>query len=149
MRIIEGSANAKGVHIDLSKAPDGAAGELIWKASGIVNRGVDVTLGNLKARIAATGNASLQLSTVSGTYSVYGSGVHVFSSNLGSTTIDGGSPRTISTTPVYLNSGNTFPTAGGTDTWNIMDTSNFIAWRISCILGSGYNANLITIERLL
>ena len=149
LRIFEGSANAKGVHIDLSKAPDGAAGELIWKASGIVNRGVDVTLGNLKARIAATGNASLQLSTVSGTYSVYGSGVHVFSSNLGSTTIDGGSPRTISTTSVYLNSGNTFATAGGTDTWNIMDTSNFIAWRISCILGSGYNANIITIERLM
>ena len=149
LRIFEGSANAKGVHIDLSKAPDGAAGELIWKASGIVNRGVDVILGNLKDRIAATGNASLQLSTVTGTYIVYGSGVHVFTSNLGSTTIDGGSPRTISTTPVYLNSGNTFATAGGTDTWNIMDTSNFIAWRISCIIGSGYNANLITIERLL
>ena len=146
-RIFDG--NTKGVYIDLSKAPTGVGGELLTKASGIVNRGVDVTLGNLKARIAATGNASLQLSTVSGTYSVYGSGVHVFTSNLGSTTIDGGSPRTISTTPVYLNSGNTFPTAGGTDTWNIMDTSNFIAWRISCILGSGYNANLITIERLL
>ena len=148
LRIFEGSANAKGVHIDLSKAPNNAAGELIWKASGLVNRGVDVTLGNLKARIAATGNISLQLSTISGTYSVYGSGVHVFSSNLGSTTIDGGSPRTISTTPAYLNSGNTFATAGGTDTWNIMDTSNSIAWRITMVLGAGVNNNVITIERL-
>ena len=145
-RIFDG--NTKGVYIDLSKAPTGVGGELLTKASGIVNRGVDVTLGNLKARIAATGNASLQLSTVSGTYSVYGSGVHVFTSNLGSTTIDGGSPRTISTTPVYLNSGNTFPTAGGTDTWNIMDTSNSIAWRITMILGAGVNNNIITIERL-
>jgi hypothetical protein len=148
LRFFEGSANAKGVHIDLSKAPNNASGELIWKASGIVNRGVDVTLGNLKARIAATGNASLQLSTVSGTYSVYGSGVHVFTSNLGSATIDGAAPKTISTTPVYLLAGNTFPTAGGTDTWNIMDTSNSIAWRVTMILGAGVNNNLITIERL-
>lgn len=82
---------------------------MIWKASGLVNRGVDVTLGNLKARIAATGNASLQLSTVSGTYSVYGSGVHVFTSNLGSATIDGAAPKTISTTPVYLLARTLFP----------------------------------------
>ena len=121
---------------------------MITKASGFVNAGDYVTLGNLKARIPTSGNRSLQLATVSGTYSVYGSGVHVFASNLGSTTIDGGLARTISTTPAYLNSGNTFATAGGTDAWNIMDTSNFIAWRISCIIGGGYNANLITIERL-
>ncbi|MEN9370729.1 MAG: hypothetical protein RI952_1594 [Bacteroidota bacterium] len=145
-RIFDG--NTKGVYIDLSKAPTGVGGELLTKASGIVNRGVDVTLGNLKARVAASGNASLQLSTVSGTYSIYGSGVHVFTSNLGSATIDGASPRTISTTPAYLVSGNTFPTAGGTDTWNIMDTSNSIAWRITMILGAGVNNNLITIERL-
>ena len=145
-RIFDG--NTKGVYIDLSKAPTGVGGELLTKASGLVNRGVDVTLGNLKARVAASGNASLQLSTVSGTYSIYGSGVHVFTSNLGSATIDGASPRTISTTPAYLVSGNTFPTAGGTDTWNIMDTSNSIAWRITMILGAGVNNSLITIERL-
>ena len=145
-RIFDG--NTKGVYIDLSKAPTGVGGELLTKASGFVNAGDYITLGNIKARIPTSGNRSLQLATVSGTYSLYGSGVHVFSSNLGSTTIDGGSPRTISTTPAYLNSGNTFATAGGTDTWNIMDTSNFIAWRISCIIGGGYNANLITIERL-
>jgi hypothetical protein len=145
-RIFDG--NTKGVYIDLSKAPTGVGGELLTKASGFVNRGVDVTLGNLKARVAASGNASLQLSTVSGTYSIYGSGVHVFTSNLGSATIDGASPRTISTTPAYLVAGNTFPTAGGTDTWNIMDTSNSIAWRITMILGAGVNNNHITIERL-
>ena len=38
--------------------------------------------------------------------------------------------------------------AGGVDTWNIMDTTNLIAWRVSCIIGGSYNNNLITIERL-
>jgi hypothetical protein len=126
------------------------SGNVVVKAAGFVNAGDYVTLGNLKATIpSGLVNKSLQLATVSGTYSVYGSGVHVFSSNLGSTTINSGSPKTISTTPAYLNSGNTFGTFGGTDTWNIMDTSNFIMWRITAIIGSGYNANFISIERLL
>ena len=125
------------------------SGNVVVKAAGFVNAGDYVTLGNLKARIPTSGNRSLQLATGSGTYSIYGSGVHVFASNLGSTTIDGSSPRAISTTPAYLNSGNTFGTAGGTDTWNIMDTSNLIGWRITAIISSGYNANFISIERLL
>jgi hypothetical protein len=147
-RIFEGSADAKGVYIDLSKAPAGVGGELLTKASGLVNRGVDVTLGNLKARIAATGNVALQLSTVSGTYSVYGSSVYSQAGAVG-TTIDGSAPKAISTTPAYLNSGYNFGTAGATDTWNIMDTSNSIAWRITMILGAGVNNNLISIERIL
>ncbi len=145
-RIFDG--NTKGVYIDLSKAPTGVGGELLTKASGLVNKGVDVTLGNLKARIAATGNVSLQLSTISGTYSVYGSSVYSQGGVIG-TTIDGASPRAISTTPAYLNASYSFGTAGATDTWIIMDTSNSIAWRITMILGAGTNNNLITIERLL
>jgi hypothetical protein len=144
-RIFDG--NTKGVYIDLSKAPAGVGGELLTKASGFVNAGDYVTLGNIRARIPTTGNRSLQVATVTSgtTYSVYGSAVHVFNSNVGSTTIV---PLTVSTTPVYLNPGNTFNSAGGTDTWNIMDTSNLIGWRISCIIGASYNSNLITIERL-
>ena len=89
------------------------------------------------------------MATVTGTYSVYGSAMSVFSSNtMGSTTIDVAGAKTISTTPSYLNSGNTFAGAGGVDTWNIMDTSNSIAWRISCIIGGSYNNNMISIERL-
>jgi hypothetical protein len=145
-RIFDG--NTKGVYIDLSKAPTGVGGELLTKASGFVNAGDYVTLGNIRARIPTSGNRSLQVATVTSgtTYSVYGSAVHVFNSNVGSTTI--GPSLSISTTPVYLNSGNTFGSAGGTDTWNIMDTSNLIGWRISCIIGASYNSNLITIERL-
>jgi hypothetical protein len=126
------------------------SGNVVVKAAGFVNAGDYVTLGNLKATIpSGLGNKSLQLASVSGTFSVYGSGIHVFSSNLGSTTITSGSPKSISTTPAYLNSGNTFGTYGGTDTWNIMDTSNFIAWRITAIIGQGYLNNFISIERLL
>ena len=106
-----------------------------------------VTCGNLKARMSTSGNANLQISTVSGTYSVYGSGVYSQNGIAGST-IDAGAPKSVTTTPISLNSGYNFITGGATDTWIIMDTSNQIAWRISLIVGSGYNNNFISIERL-
>jgi hypothetical protein len=125
------------------------SGNVATKVAAIVGRGTDVTLGNLKIRFAASGNMSLQASTVSGTYTVYGSQVLVGSSTLGSSRIDGGSPLTINTTPTYLNSGNNFLGAGDTTTWNIMDTSAGMSWRISMIVGLGYTNNFISIERLL
>jgi acetyltransferase-like isoleucine patch superfamily enzyme len=123
-------------------------GNVVSKAAAFVGRGVDVTLGNLKVRFAASGNMSMQLSTVSGTYSIYGSGMYVSGGN-GYAYIDGGSPLSVSTTPVYLKNTINFLGAGNTDTWLIMDTSNSISWRISGIVGSGYTNNFISIERLL
>jgi hypothetical protein len=118
------------------------------KVAAFVNRGADISLGNLKVRVSASGNASLQVSTVSGTYSVYGSDVYV-AGGTGSTTISDVGKLTITTTPTYLNSGLHFVVGGYTDTWTIMDVTNAIGWRISVIFGAGYFNNLITIERLL
>jgi hypothetical protein len=125
----------------------GTSTSLVTKASGIVNAGVDVTLGNLKARIPTSGNRSLQLSTVSGTYSVSGSDVYQAGGAAG-WTINGASPLSITTTPTYLAAGENFTAAGYTSTWNIMDVSAGLAWRITFICGVGYNNNMISIERL-
>ncbi len=118
-------------------------GNVATKAAGFVGRGEDITLGNLKVRFAATGNMSLQVSTVSGTYSVYGSHV-LFSSSIGGNTAN----ISIGTTPAYLNSGNNFLGAGDTGVWTIMDTTAKMCWRISMIIGAGYNNNFISIEQL-
>ena len=126
----------------------GATGPGMTYASGFVNAGVDVTLGNLKARMPTSGNRSLQLSTVTGTYSVYGSGVYSYN-GIGGATINSGSPRSITTTPTYIQAGYTFAVSGSTDTWLLMDTSNAITWRISLIVGDDYINNFISIERLI
>jgi hypothetical protein len=97
--------------------------------------------------MASSGNASLQVSTVSGTYSVYGSSISNYGT-VGGVSITDNAPLTITTTPGYLNAGYNFLLGGYTDTWNIMDTSKSIAWRITLIIGSGYNNNMISIERL-
>jgi hypothetical protein len=127
---------------------NGATGPGMTYASGFVNAGVDVTLGNLKARMSTSGNRSLQLSTVTGTYSVYGSGVYSYN-GIGGATINSGSPRSITTTPTYIQAGYTFAVSGSTDTWLLMDTSNAITWRISLIVGDDYINNFISIERLI
>jgi hypothetical protein len=147
VRIFEGGGNSRGVFVDLTKAPNGVGGELMWKASGFVNAGVDVTLGNLKARIPTSGNRSLQISTIAGTYSVYGSSVYSYN-GIGGVTVPSGTPINVTTTPTYLASGYTFIVAGSTDVWNIMDTSAGIAWRITMIIGADFNNNMISIERL-
>ena len=123
-------------------------GNVATKAAAFVGRGVDVTLGNLKARISATGNFSVQLSTVSGSYSVYGSHVLV-TGGVYYNAIDATAPRSISTTPAYINSGNDFLGAGNTSVWLLMDTTAQMSWRITMIVGAGYNNNFISIERLL
>jgi len=124
------------------------ANNLVTKASAFVDAGNDVILGNIKVRMSTSGNRSLQISTVSGSYSLYGSGVYSYN-GVGGATIDGTSPRSVTTTPTYINPGYTFATAGATDTWTLRDTDNTIAWRITLIVGSGYSANFISIERLI
>jgi hypothetical protein len=123
---------------------------VVTKAAGFVDAGDWVTLGNLKVRVAPTGYRSLQIATVAGTYTVTGS--DLFSANgSGGSTIFENNKLTITTNPAYLNAGLHFVWGGYTDTWLIMDTSNQLAWRISCIIGNNYGAfaNFISIERLL
>ena len=148
LRIFEDGGNNRGVYIDLSKAPNTVGGELLTKASGLVNAGVDVTLGNLKARIPTSGNRSLQISTVTGTYSVYGSGIYNQTGSIAGITIQSGSPLSVTTTPVYLNASAGFSYYGSIDTWVIMDTGQSISWRITMIMGANFNNNMISIERL-
>ncbi len=126
------------------------SGSVVTKAAGFVDAGDWVTLGNLKVRVAPTGYRSLQIATVAGTYTVTGS--DLFSANgSGGSTIFENNKLTITTNPAYLNAGLHFVWGGYTDTWLIMDTSNQLAWRISCIIGNNYGAfaNFISIERLL
>jgi hypothetical protein len=121
------------------------SGNVVTKAAGFVGRGTDITLGNLKVRFAASGNMSLQVSTVSGTYSIYGSGVYVSGGVAG---LSAGN-LAVNTSPVYLKSTLNFLGAGDTDTWLIMDNSASMSWRISMIIGPAYVNNFISIERLL
>jgi hypothetical protein len=147
IRFFEAGGTTRGAYIDLTQAAAGVGTLLNNRASGIVNAGVDVTLGNLKARIPTSGNRSLQLSTVSGTYSISGSNVYQ-AGGVAGVTINGGAPLSITTTPTYLSAGENYTAAGYMSIWNIMDPSAGLAWRITMIIGVSFDNNMICIERL-
>ena len=121
------------------------SGNIVTKAAGFVGRGVDVTLGNLKARFAASGNMSLQVSSVSGSYTIRGSDQYITNGSA-STTI----AISITTTPTYIwPDGINFVGAGNSETCLIYDTSAGMTWRIIGLVGPGYLNNFISIERIL
>jgi hypothetical protein len=108
--------------------------------SEIVNSGTYLTLGNLKVRVPTTGNRSIQLASVAGSFFVSG------------TCLSDGSKVAnlrIDTTPVYLNSAHDFIYTGDAYVWNIASFTERISWRITVITGAGINDNMISIERLL
>jgi hypothetical protein len=145
LRIFEGGGNARGVYIDLSKAPAGVAGELIWKTSGFVNAGTFVTLDNLKCTVTTSGNRGLSLAAVSTSfvanidsrYSVVGGAGGGQANNITYTT-------TASTSLFAYH----FPTEGDGSVYNILDKTNSRFYRVTLMIGSGYNNNFISIERL-
>jgi hypothetical protein len=148
LRIFEGGGTFRGAYLNVANLASGVGSEFLTKAASFVNAGTDVTLGNLRARIPTTANYSIQVATVSGTYSVYGSCVGSQSGNPIADRIEAGSAVTVTTTPTYLASSRSFLGAGDSVSWLIMDTSNTISWRINCIIGAGFNNNMISIERL-
>jgi hypothetical protein len=121
------------------------SGNIVTKAAGFVGRGVDVTLGNLKARFAASGNMSLQVSSVSGSYSTRGSDQYITNGSASTTIV-----LSITTTPTYIWSGGiNFAGAGNSETCLMYDTSAGMTWRIIGLVGPGYADNFISIERIL
>jgi hypothetical protein len=146
-RIFEGSVNAKGVHIDLSKAPTGASGEIMWKASGMVNAGVSVTLDDIQARFTTSGGRSLEIRTTGASFTAMASAHTTY--NNGSYTYYSDKSFTMSTTFGYPgNQSWGFTGDGDLAVYWVRDTTNLRFWRFTLMVGPGYNNNLILIERL-
>ena len=142
LRFFDG--NAKGVFIDLDKAPTGVSGEISYKASGIVNAGTFVQLDNLKATVTTSGNRSLGIASVSGSFAAYVNGSYTVYSGGSSGT---GNYLTVSTTLNYAINWN-FTGAGDLATYIINDVTNGRVYRVIMMIGPGYNYNFISIERL-
>lgn len=92
-----------------------ATGNVVKKVAGFVNAGDYIILDNLKVRVAPSGNRSLQVATVSGTYTVFGSDL-LSAYGAAGTTIFENNKLTITTNPAYLNAGLSFAWGGYTDT---------------------------------
>ncbi len=145
LRFLESGGNARGVNIDLSKAPSGASGELIWKRSDFVDAGTFVTLDNLRATVTTAGNRGLSLSTVSGSIAGYISGSYTLMVGGIAGTAGSASISTSASASIF---GWGFTAQGDTATYILRDDTNARVYRIIMIIGGSYLANFISIERL-
>jgi hypothetical protein len=145
LRILESGANSRGVNIDLSKAPTGASGELIWKASGMVAAGTFVTLDNLKCTVTTSGNRGLSIGAVSTTFEADVSGYYTRPDAIGGVT---GNNQTYTTTASASLFNWNFPTHGDMVQANLRDKTNNRFYRITMMIGASYISNFISIERL-
>ena len=145
VRIFEQGGNARGVYIDLSKAPTGVGAELMWKQSNYVNAGTFVTLDNLKATLTGSGNRGLSLATVSGSFTANVSGNY---STTSSTVAGAAGVQTITTTASTSVFSWNFLGQADTSTYIISDTTNSRVYRVILMIGGSFLNNFISIERL-
>lgn len=145
LRFFDG--NTKGVYIDLSKAPTGVSAELMLKASGMVNAGVAVTLGDIEARFTTTGGRSLEIRTTGPSFSAMASAYTTY--NDGYFTYYSAKSFTMSSTFGYPGGQSWgFAKDGDLAVYYLRDTTNLRFWRFTLMVGPGYNNNFISIERL-
>lgn len=145
LRLWEGGASSKGVNIDLSKAPDGVGGELVWKKSGLVNAGTYLSLDNLKVSVTTENQRGLSIGAVSTNFTANISGYYAMNGGVAGTAINN---VTYTTTPSASFGTWHFPTEGDGSYYNIFDKTNNRFYRVNLLIGSGYNNNVISIERL-
>jgi hypothetical protein len=145
IRFYETGGTSRGAYIDLTQAAAGVGTLLNNRVSGIVNAGTFVTMDNLKATVTTGGNRGLSLATVSGTNGYLVGATNALSGG------PGGSSGSVSLTTTASTSvfGWNFLGAGDIATYILTDTTNSRAYRITLQIGSGYNNNLICIERLI
>ncbi len=145
LRFLESGGSARGVHIDLGKAPNGASGELVWKTSGFVDAGTFVSLDNIKCTVTTSGNRGLSLGAVSTSYTANISGQYTVSGGTGGGTANNGTYTTTASTSLYNWH---FPTEGDGSQYQIVDKTNNRVYRVSLMIGASYLNNFISIERL-
>ena len=146
LRLFEGSASAKGVSINLNNAPAGVGGEIAWKVSGLVNAGTFLSMDNLKVTVTSSGNRGISVAAVSTTFTANVSGTYGYTG--------GGSGMSaynvsVTTTPSNSYFGWSFGTEGDCAVYNILDKTNSRFYRVTMMIGNGYNNNFLSIERLL
>ena len=122
------------------------SGNVAVKAAGYVNAGSFVTLDNIKATVSTSGNRGLCIATVSGSIVTYMAGVYGMTGGS-----SGGASNTTITFNTSLSSsifGWSFGSVGDTPVYYMNDTTNNRFYRITLMIGYGYNNNFICIERL-
>jgi hypothetical protein len=122
-------------------------GNVLAKASGIVNANVPVTLGDIQVQLPNSGSIALQIKTTGTSFSGYYVSHALF--NTSGNVVNANNTTTVTSTLAYLNPSWSTPNAGDVSVYYFMDTTNKRFFRFTYMVGYSYNNNFISIERLL
>lgn len=120
-------------------------GNVVIKASGLVNAGSFVNLDNVKATVTSSGNRSLSIGAVSTSFNANISGYY---GAVGGGSGNATNNQTYTTTASTAIFGWHFPNHSESATYILNDTTNSKVYRITLMIGPSYNNNFISIERL-
>lgn len=123
--------------------------------TSVVNAGTAVQLDNIKIRISTSGARSMQIATVSGTIYISGTAPNLFISTSAGTSGSSGNTSgytfsnvAVTTSFNYVASSADFPMHGSVQRILFCDNTNRKSYRVTWIVGLGYNNNVIEIERI-
>ena len=138
-----------------TQGPVGATGQqgpagigLKGFVSAYVNAGTFVTLDNIKCTVTTGGSRGLSVAAVSTPFNASISGTFGYVSGVGGSATSYPGPQ-YTITPSGSFFGWSFPNAGDGSTYLINDYTNWRFYRVTLMIGPGYNNNFISIERLI
>ena len=120
-------------------------GNVVTKASGLVNAGSFVTLDNVKATVTSSGNRSLSIGAVSTSFNANISGYYGAVGGGNGNAVNNQTYATSASTAIF---GWNFPNHSESATYLLQDSSNSRMYRITMMIGPSYINNFISIERL-
>jgi hypothetical protein len=117
----------------------------IPKVSGMVAAGTFVTLDNLKATVTTSGSRGLSIGAVSTNFEADVSGWYADSGYGSARSLNNQTYTTTTSTSLFNWN---FVAHGDTAQYQIRDKTNNRFYRVTMMIGIGYNSNFISIERL-
>ena len=143
-KTLDGTINVGALNVNTATISSSDSNVTRKSVSQLVDRGVNVVLDNIAARVTSSGPISLQLATVSGTIMIHGSEMGVQGGGLRTSRFNS---LTLSPNPLTI-SNNNYSLSGDTQTLYVVNQSGQGAWRITLIVNAGFSNNSVSIERL-
>ncbi|MBP5999743.1 MAG: hypothetical protein KA534_04755 [Sediminibacterium sp.] len=127
------------------------SGNVVVKAAGFVNAGIPVTLGDVQVIMSTGGSRSLQIKTTGTNFNAIVSAYTTYNGATGTNAFTHFSDYTqvVSSSYGYIGTSWSFGQDGDVANYFVRDSTNLRFWRITLMVGPGYNNNFISIERLL
>lgn len=119
------------------------------RVAKFVDAGVSVNFGDIQVQLSTTGSRSLQIKTTGASFSATVSALTSYNNGGNLFTYFSGMSQTINSAYAYIGTSWSFIGNGDVAIYYVRDTTNSRFFRITLMIGPGYNGSMISIEKLI